>query len=707
MTMASWIVALAVAVALLFAGMPTEAVLRAPERSLRKQLAGPASEFASMAVPTPESAAVRADSAFVPVFLAKVAGEAVFRWTGGLHVDSTTKFSLSVLSPLQDRLVLSLQQPAWDAPRRLVPEMFNRPGALANKTSGPYGYDGASFTAVTYTFGAPAVGLWQLVVEVHGDVQQTAGVPDVMLIADNDSPYKLLSHLNSYELQLDQPVGISVQVYDAASFSDDMPISASSRPVALPAIDSAVLEVEFPNKHVAHIPMHDDGLHGDGLAADGVYGAVLTAVEAGSYRTRAMVQGTVNGVTIYRTSEHIVPVANPLFTLTGLGSATHDAATGIVSFFVDVDEPETMARVRAAAADQSDIDLTVRLYAEVWGSQVIAGDAEDYDEYEPVAWVQAMVDAEAHGSRTVMRLDLDERWLQKIGVVAPFQLRNVVMQDRSSNVLMSRREAIYIKDGTANLADVLRDRLDFGAKVEIDERMLMGPRPTKYARRDVAAAEAGKLVLVHGYCSGPVWSAADFTDAIVFEDFEQSRTQDAFALKLLDFMSSLPSCGIVGHSQGGLASLHLKAYYWSCLDTTTSPGRKIQSVGSPYYGCSIAGTLADLGSMFGTGCGQQTDLTVDGAQLWLSKVPMEPRNEVYYYTTQYKDAGFFSSDCVTGANLVLYAPNDGTCEKKFANLEGAHAMTHTIGQCHVTDMKYPPQCQDKSRNAEMSAAATR
>jgi len=237
--------------------------------------------------------------------------------------------------------------------------------------------------------------------------------------------------------------------------------------------------------------------------------------------------------------------------------------------------------------------------------------------------------------------------------------------------------------------------------------MLFGPRPS-HLQMESNKRAAGKLMLVHGYCSSDVWPSNQFTDTVKFEDFTQSRSQDEFAKQILAFGESLslPSYGIVGHSQGGLASLHLKTYYWSGLDTATG-GRKIQSVGSPYAGCSLAGSLADLGSVFGVGCASNFDLSIEGATLWLSKIPTSTRSEVYYYTTQYSDDWWISSACVTGGSLVMYQPNDGTCEKKFGQLPGANNMGHTMGQCHTSGMKYPAQTQDAVRNAEINRLAAR
>jgi len=208
---------------------------------------------------------------------------------------------------------------------------------------------------------------------------------------------------------------------------------------------------------------------------------------------------------------------------------------------------------------------------------------------------------------------------------------------------------------------------------------------------------------------GDVWDHTHFTDAVKFTDFKQSRSQDAFALLMMKFGESLglPSYGVVAHSQGGLAALHLKTYYWSGLDTATGQ-RLIQTVGSPYKGCSLAGTLADLGGLFGVGCSSNSDLAPNGAQLWLSKIPKDPQTYIYYYTTTYDDSWFLSPACVTGSGLVLYSPNDGTCEIKFSQPDkGGNNMGTKKSFCHTDGMNYPPQTKDTSRNSEMNSKAAR
>ena len=63
-------------------------------------------------------------------------------------------------------------------------------------------------------------------------------------------------------------------------------------------------------------------------------------------------------------------------------------------------------------------------------------------------------------------------------------------------------------------------------------------------------------------------------------------------------------------------------------------GRIIQSIGTPYLGCPLAGILALIGEAFGIACGENGDLTYDGAERWEALIPMDKEAEVYFYTTQ-------------------------------------------------------------------------
>jgi hypothetical protein len=58
-------------------------------------------------------------------------------------------------------------------------------------------------------------------------------------------------------------------------------------------------------------------------------------------------------------------------------------------------------------------------------------------------------------------------------------------------------------------------------------------------------------------------------------------------------------------------------------------------------------------------------------------------------------------------NLVLQWPNDGVTEYDYAHLSGAQFGGNTQKWCHSTDMGYPAQYDDHSRNAVMNKQAAR
>ncbi len=130
--------------------------------------------------------------------------------------------------------------------------------------------------------------------------------------------------------------------------------------------------------------------------------------------------------------------------------------------------------------------------------------------------------------------------------------------------------------------------------------MLMGERPARLRlRRGKMAAKGGNgtrptLVLVHGWCATiqPWEGQKEFSDSVLFMDLKQNRPTAEFAELLAAATAELPSFGLIGHSQGGLASLHLHNYIWSGLEAAVGE-RKIQSVGTPYRGSAGAGSSAD------------------------------------------------------------------------------------------------------------------
>jgi pimeloyl-ACP methyl ester carboxylesterase len=211
-----------------------------------------------------------------------------------------------------------------------------------------------------------------------------------------------------------------------------------------------------------------------------------------------------------------------------------------------------------------------------------------------------------------------------------------------------------------------------------------------------AQAVIRALMLSHGYCSGGnVWPLADFSgNRIVFSDPNQNRTNDAFALLMRQQAGDVRSFGVVGHSQGGLAALHLLTYYTSGLERATG-GRPIQSVASPYQGTPLA-------SLGGFACGVNNDMTPAGAATWLAGIPSWARAQVDYYSTANSGAV-----CNFLASLVLSDPEDGVVEMVGAQLPGANNMGHITGWCHTTGMSDPASYTDHARNVLLDATAAR
>jgi len=171
-------------------------------------------------------------------------------------------------------------------------------------------------------------------------------------------------------------------------------------------------------------------------------------------------------------------------------------------------------------------------------------------------------------------------------------------------------------------------------------------------------------------------------------------------------VESYESYSIVGHSQGGMVGAHLHNFYYTGLEFASN-GIKIQTVGTPWFGSTAAGSLANLGDVFGVGCGSNNDLSVDGAANWITGISSLTRDDIHFYTTTYQLGNLFGDSCNLAMNLVLSWPNDGTTERKYAALTGGHFEGNTEKQCHTTSMNYNPQYYDEARNRIINANAAR
>ena len=352
--------------------------------------------------------------------------------------------------------------------------------------------------------------------------------------------------------------------------------------------------------------------------------------------------------------------------------------------------------VEVIASGELEGDRRVALATEVWGLDP-EGDSV------PVCWISRIHQLPASGGATTLELSLDSRWLSLASVeVSSLSFRELRVHDTGGFNLIDHRAVVR---PTLQGAFVVSDDV---SRVTPDMMASHSNRTVRGISTNGLSSPGGHVLLLsHGYCTDQFpFRISDFSgDYELFEDYEQNRTHDEFALRFESLGRNFKSMGIVGHSQGGHAAAHLYTFYWSALDWATD-GTKIQGVGVPWLGTSLAGNAAVLGEIFGIGCGISNDLTYDGCAAWLSFIPSWVRVETDYWTTSFED-GFFYDYCQIISDLLLTDPDDGTVERYAGQLEGANNRGHKEGWCHTRLMRDPPQCKDASRNVILDAEAAR
>jgi len=501
----------------------------------------------------------------------------------------------------------------------------------------------------------------------------------------------MIGHLNTYNMQQGQQVGLVAMIVETQNASIRSLEPAAVRSLALKdVIASATMAITLPDGTDEEVPMFDDGLHGDFEADDGVYGGLIQATEVGTYQAQAILQGKLdNGVPFFRTTQHLIASTPDELTLVGSATATYSDSEHLV-----ISLPVTENSIIY------DLDETFRGYAEVWGIDSNGNAA-------PACWIAGLTQINAGQINLVLNVN----WLSYAGVSLPLTLKNVLVQDGDTFVPLSTSTSIPVTVDSATQATIISSLAGRNV-VTITTEMKQGDLPEYYQSKKGVNAGNGAIILVHGYCSGTnPWSAYpnDWTNAYYFLDAGASTTNEKFALKVLSYAQQQGISDrfvVVGHSQGGLVSAHILNYLFSGMDNVGA-GLKIQSVGTPYEGCTAAGSAANLGEAFGVGCGTNFDLSIDGARIWLPGITQDTRSEINYYTTSYKLNTFFGDSCSMAMNMILEWPNDGTSELEYTDPAGAKNMGNTQQQCHTTDMNYPAQYYDNARNKRMNAAAAR
>ncbi|GEM_PF-1310784 len=384
--------------------------------------------------------------------------------------------------------------------------------------------------------------------------------------------------------------------------------------------------------------------------------------------------------------------------------------TGIHHFYVEVPVELIEFDTRAIDSERLAIDL-VLAGADTRESLLLSGEAWCLGEggMQPRSWVggiSPVVDG-------VATLVLDRRWLTAEGGSGDqLTIRSLRIASPNAARPLLRSGA----DHSLQLGDI-----PIPPELDTDDSTLQAMR---HGKGDVASLRirsqpwkspsrsdrygGHNLMLSHGYCSdADSWNPSDFSgDVAEYINMFQNFSHDQFAQDFIVFGSQYKSYGIVGHSQGGNAAVHLYTFYWSGLDWADD-GRLIQCLGTPFSGTSLAGNLSILGELFGFGCGVNYDLTYDGAAEWLSYIPTSTRENTWTWTSTVEDQWWSYDYCHFLTDLVLWDPDDGVVENAEGDLDGANNMGTTIGWCHIKDMSEPREVDDTNRSSEMDAEAAR
>lgn len=623
-----------------------------------KNLAGAADEMSRMRLPEAATLGIRSKAAMLPIRLRSDAqGNAI--WSSDVPVDYTGELKMTLLAPGSQDWRIRVTTGDGQMDLRRNSQVENQPGAV--------GLDGVSFPAEVFTFRNAKKGTWKVEIVAPGSnirASETAGY----LVVSSDSPYRLYSYLNTHQTLTGKPLEFVASVFDERAEIK------SSIPKAIAGIVTGTeIEIRTPGGETEKVILNGDN--------KGQFRGSFVPREAGQYTAQIVVRGaSAQGELFIRTSEHVFQVLADHVTLGRSGS------TAVID--------DTRLRVSLPATGLN-AGRKVIAYAEVWGRN-------ENGEAVPVNWISGMAIATESNNGANVDLILDARWLARGQAKGSYELRNVRLADPDYFVTLAEAEAIALR---INKLPEAAARVVTG----ITEEMRMGKKPDMLPATQGPTPDAvgGKVLLIHGYCSGGnPFPTSQFSNYAVFSDPNQSRTHDQFANLIRNFGAQFPSFGAVAHSQGGAASLHLYTYYWSGFDYATG-NRLIQSVGTPYQGTALAGNLAVLGQVFGAGCGGNSNLTYSGAAAWLAGIPSWARAKVHYSTTSFTDVWYSYDYCSLATDLFLSDPEDGVTERAYGQLPGANNRGHKTGWCHTSSMRDPAQTSDSSRNAEMNANAAR
>ncbi len=671
-----------------------------------KHVMSPPEDLSKQVLPDAKLGSVTSHSTLIALDSQKLQPSSKNSWTQDIIVDSDDNVPLIVLSPEFDRWQLKIESPG----NQFLLDESNAKGSLQQSkvTLGEQSFPGKTLQLPKASMGKWKIHFTAPAAKTATGKQSTSKKPRGFVLVKGDPKYKLLTHRNTQFTTLDSELAlVAYMVSDSQSSLNrkQLPTDATRSSV----IEEANVTVTLPNQQKLFLKMNDDGLGLDEIAGDGKYTATLPTHITGTYTTQVNVTGVRDdGLAFTRSASDLYPIEPKIFEFVDDAVKANWGSS-------------TQATLNIPVNVQSDQTAPIFVAGELWGTDSKGNEVS-------ATWVGGITEVQQLGDMNYLPLGFDVRWLTRQDIAAPYTFKNVRLQTVDTNTPIASFESFPVTGIDFAIAqaksDLMRNQkgktsdkvaqkltvLNGDTTIYPDMLMVASTTPqtikNQVDKSITVNAQGGKLLLVHGYCSGSVWNASSFTNAVEFKDYDKNRSHDQFAQLLKNFGSPYSSFGVVAHSQGGAAALHLYAKYVSGLDSA-SGGQLIQSVGTPYQGTALAGNLAAIGEVFGIQCGTNTDMTYSGAANWLSTIPNWARAKVDYYTTSFKDRWWAYDYCHLGTDMFLDDPEDGTTEKWAGQLSGAVNKGHKTGWCHTNGMRDTAQFKDSSRNNYMNSNAAR
>lgn len=263
---------------------------------------------------------------------------------------------------------------------------------------------------------------------------------------------------------------------------------------------------------------------------------------------------------------------------------------------------------------------------------------------------------------------------------------------------------------------------------------------TVYRSNNSAASEiidAKTLLLVHGLCgTDEAWPSEHFTRSWSYGDsVERSKSNAEFAARIQESTrkEGMDTLGFssVGHSQGGLALLHMLAFLVSGLDTLlidtlthggkfTNNHRLIQSLGSPYRGSDLS--FAQWLRLLSSSCqGESGQFNSEQRQSELLIIREAIKELVVAGQGQTRDASSFVHYYATACgnsdrtDAVVSLLNADLTDKRLPVMSGNPVdFEDNDRECHTGSVSFigfgyhgPPQIRNRARNREIDFYAAR